>query len=753
MGFASSYYIQNGHSASLEETEAAFHDLLSSIQKSAGGCADDIDNCTLCDAFLNVIGSYQSIISQSEFDKISGMYQQLIDAARLKGSRVLLSHLLSKKSDFLKDNGHLSEVLDTIDEAVEIMRELAANDPDRYFNDLAGAILDRAGIRDILGQFELMEQDIKESLDLFKQSAQKGSELSRHNVVVAECDLARFYDAKFGRFEDAEVAYSEAMSLASDLCKDSSATSYENLYCALDGIGFLHFRMYKYEDAENEIKAALSIARQLNEQIPDVYLSSVASSLMGLASVHYFTYRYYDAEKERRESLAIRKKLYELNPDANARDYSIALSNDAAMLFDSFHRYEEAEMEMKEVLGIRRQLVEKYPGAYSCRKDLADALSVNAILYSQWKKYEDCERCSTEALEIYRSLAEDGRGNFQVDIAKALFCLCASHVGLERFEEAEKDISEGLLLARQSGRMEHVSRGLSCLAYVHRMQKKYDKAEEEYIESISDARALVEKKASSRPLLADCLSGYAMDLKDLGRSDESKAAINEAISIYRALAAANPEVFFPKLENVLENAEEGKREKHDWRKVSYSEEYLKKIEELKRVIDDLKGLNEAKVEVSTIEAAFWTSPVSAYFPKENVTLSRLVITKDYKVLLPDYNKEITMERQQLALYLFFLKRHPGGYRDEELTKQNAADFLKYYNSDQIRGNRRVDPQADYIFGDSGKSQLRPVLSRVKRMFINSMIPELAKYYYIAPDENGVLKIALPPELIEVDVEL
>ena len=46
-------------------------------------------------------------------------------------------------------------------------------------------------------------------------------------------------------------------------------------------------------------------------------------------------------------------------------------------------------------------------------------------------------------------------------------------------------------------------------------------------------------------------------------------------------------------------------------------------------------------------------------------ISRLVITSDFRIMLPDYNQEIKMQPIHKAVYLLFLK-HPEGIRFKEL---------------------------------------------------------------------------------------
>ena len=58
--------------------------------------------------------------------------------------------------------------------------------------------------------------------------------------------------------------------------------------------------------------------------------------------------------------------------------------------------------------------------------------------------------------------------------------------------------------------------------------------------------------------------------------------------------------------------------------------------------------------------------IQALFKIDEPLVSRLVITKDLRILLPDYGKEIKMEPLHKAVLFVFL-RHPEGIRYKEIT--------------------------------------------------------------------------------------
>lgn len=132
--------------------------------------------------------------------------------------------------------------------------------------------------------------------------------------------------------------------------------------------------------------------------------------------------------------------------------------------------------------------------------------------------------------------------------------------------------------------------------------------------------------------------------------------------------------------------------------------------------------------------------------KNQVMLSRLTITKDYAIILSDYNnKEVKMEPLVKAVYLLYLN-HPEGiafktlpsYR-EELTKIYAKLRPFGLNNHAIRSIEDVtNPLLNSINEKS---------SRIRAAFIAEVHSSLADQYYIVGKSGEQKKIVLPRNLV------
>jgi hypothetical protein len=127
-------------------------------------------------------------------------------------------------------------------------------------------------------------------------------------------------------------------------------------------------------------------------------------------------------------------------------------------------------------------------------------------------------------------------------------------------------------------------------------------------------------------------------------------------------------------------------------------------------------------------------------------LSRLVITKDYGMVLPEYNNvEIKMEPLVKAVYLLFLK-HPEGilfkhlpdYR-EELTQIYVK--LKPYGMSE-RVIRSIEDVTNPLL-----NSINEKCARIRGAFVGQFDDHLARHYYIDGLRGEAKRIALPRDLV------
>ena len=127
-------------------------------------------------------------------------------------------------------------------------------------------------------------------------------------------------------------------------------------------------------------------------------------------------------------------------------------------------------------------------------------------------------------------------------------------------------------------------------------------------------------------------------------------------------------------------------------------------------------------------------------------LSRMVITKDMRILLPDYNNmEIKMEPLVKAVYLLFLK-HPEGIAFKQLPDYRE-ELTMIYNQLKPAGltDRAIQSIEDVT--NPMLNSINEKCARIRASFLCQFDDYMAKSYYIDGQRGEGKKIALPRNLI------
>lgn len=132
--------------------------------------------------------------------------------------------------------------------------------------------------------------------------------------------------------------------------------------------------------------------------------------------------------------------------------------------------------------------------------------------------------------------------------------------------------------------------------------------------------------------------------------------------------------------------------------------------------------------------------------KSKALLSHLVITKDYRIILPDYNDiEVKMEPLIKAVYFLFLK-HPEGITFKELSDYRK-ELLDIYKTLKPMGINKRTVQSIEDVTNPLLNSINEKCARIRSAFINKFDEHLAKNYFITGERGGAKKITLPRDLI------
>ena len=134
--------------------------------------------------------------------------------------------------------------------------------------------------------------------------------------------------------------------------------------------------------------------------------------------------------------------------------------------------------------------------------------------------------------------------------------------------------------------------------------------------------------------------------------------------------------------------------------------------------------------------------------EDHPTLSRLVVTKDFRILLPDYsNMEITISPLPKAVFLLFLK-HPEGILFKHLQDyyEELLDIYKQISNRVIESN--IESSIRDIT-DPTNNSINEKCARIREAFLKQFDVAYAKHYYITGKRGEAKKITLPCELVDL----
>ena len=127
-------------------------------------------------------------------------------------------------------------------------------------------------------------------------------------------------------------------------------------------------------------------------------------------------------------------------------------------------------------------------------------------------------------------------------------------------------------------------------------------------------------------------------------------------------------------------------------------------------------------------------------------LSALRITKDFRIILPDYNNmEIPMPTLSKVVYFFYL-RHPKGLRFKELIDYREELLRIYYRISDRCDSAKMEQSIDELV-DSTRNSINEKCSRIRAAFVSSFSDDLAKHYYITGHYGQAKYIPLDRSLV------
>ena len=157
-------------------------------------------------------------------------------------------------------------------------------------------------------------------------------------------------------------------------------------------------------------------------------------------------------------------------------------------------------------------------------------------------------------------------------------------------------------------------------------------------------------------------------------------------------------------------------------------------------------LEDMDVRIQKLRAKGMNEWVFRSLFKTKAQLSRLVISKDYRVLLPDYNDiEVKMEPLVKAVFFLFLK-HPEGIVFKELADYRE-ELLGIYKELKPMGLNKRTIQSIEDVTNPILNSINEKCARIRSAYIREFDESLAKNYFVTGERGDPKKISLPRDLV------
>ncbi len=161
-------------------------------------------------------------------------------------------------------------------------------------------------------------------------------------------------------------------------------------------------------------------------------------------------------------------------------------------------------------------------------------------------------------------------------------------------------------------------------------------------------------------------------------------------------------------------------------------------------INDL--LDEVKERISKLRKRGISQYILEQLIHPDDRLTRIIIKKDYRIFLPDYNNmEIKMEPLVKAVYFLFLK-HPEGILFKHLPDYREELTRIYVNLKPYGMSDRVMQSIEDVTNPLLNS-INEKCARIRGAFVGRFDDHMAKHYYIDGLRGQPKKISLPRDLV------
>ncbi len=499
---------------------------------------------------LSEIGSPAEALTVTE--EALTLYRNLAEAHPDRYQPELAATLTNLGTRFSEVGRHADALLVT-QEAASFFHNLAEAHPDRYQSELA-ATLTNLGTRfsEVRRHADALLVT-QEAARLYRDLAFANPDQYRPDHAATLANLGARY-SEVGRHAEALGATQEAASLLQDAAAASPDRYRPNVAGFLANLAGQLLALGRPAEALPAGQEALRIYRELSAVNPDWYRPNLAAVLAKLGDVFSALRCPAEAVTATQEAVDSYRELTAGDPERYKPNLAAYLMVLGARLSESDCPAEALSAE-REAISLYRELAADNPDWY--RPNLALALIILGAQLSQLHRPADALRPELEAISLYRELAADDPEQYRPDLAASLTSLGFRLSELGRGGDALEATREAVMIYLEQEAVKPQPRSsltTSVIVSESGNENPDNPAAQNAIGlyrtlpgALSFYRELVAADRWYRPDLALSLINLVTHLAESGDQAEALSAVKESVSLYRELAAGDPNWYRPNL--------------------------------------------------------------------------------------------------------------------------------------------------------------------------------------------------------------
>ncbi|GAA3339803.1 hypothetical protein GCM10020358_24890 [Amorphoplanes nipponensis] len=187
---------------------------------------------------------------------------------------------------------------------------------------------------------------------------------------------------------------------------------------------------------------------------------------------------------------------------------------------------------------------------------LADDLSRRGVRLAGERRFDEAEMSLTDAVEIYRRLADTGAADSELSLAQALHNTAVVLARQERNEDALTSLAEAAEVYRRlavtdPSRTPALADALHLLCQHLLESDHFEQARDVAADAVNTYRSLAADAPEFAPKLAESLYEQAMALSGTDQRDDAAGPMREAVQVFRELSEARPGEYDRELAHAL----------------------------------------------------------------------------------------------------------------------------------------------------------------------------------------------------------